>query len=236
MNIKKILAGAVASALAVSALAVSASAAKFSSPLENAADDGNGNFQVFVVKDGTLLYDGVDVTKIASAEVTIAFNATEEDWVGGAIVTQCDANSWNDRGQYATGDEGKAWNNVKSGDTLTVDIGEGSFAADSTYVILTLQNYSEITVLVNNVVFKDASGNVILDVAAGGAAPAQTEAPATEAPAATPAETTAAAATGNTAAASGDKGNADTGVEGVAVVAGLAIVAAGAIVVAKKRK
>ena len=33
-----------------------------------------------------------------------------------------------------------------------------------------------------------------------------------------------------------DKGNADTGVEGVAAVAGLAIVAAGAIVVAKKRK
>mgnify|MGYP006990139278 CR=1 FL=1 len=31
------------------------------------------------------------------------------------------------------------------------------------------------------------------------------------------------------------KGNADTGVEGVAVVAGLAIIAAGAVVVSKKR-
>lgn len=35
---------------------------------------------------------------------------------------------------------------------------------------------------------------------------------------------------------SDNKGNADTGVEGVAVVAGLAIIAAGAVVVAKKRK
>ena len=33
-----------------------------------------------------------------------------------------------------------------------------------------------------------------------------------------------------------NKGNADTGIEGVAIVAGLAIVAAGAVVVAKKRK
>lgn len=36
--------------------------------------------------------------------------------------------------------------------------------------------------------------------------------------------------------ATGDKANSDTGVEGIAVVAGLAIVAAGAVVVAKKRK
>ena len=42
---------------------------------------------------------------------------------------------------------------------------------------------------------------------------------------------------GNTnAPTSSNKGNADTGVEGVAVVAGLAIVAAGAVVIAKKRK
>ncbi len=44
------------------------------------------------------------------------------------------------------------------------------------------------------------------------------------------------AAAGDTAApTTGDKGAADTGVEGVAVVAGLAIIAAGAVVVAKKR-
>ena len=53
----------------------------------------------------------------------------------------------------------------------------------------------------------------------------------------TPAATEApAAGTGNTSTTTTDKNNADTGVEGVAVVAGLAIVAAGAVVVAKKRK
>lgn len=59
------------------------------------------------------------------------------------------------------------------------------------------------------------------------------------APAEAPADTTAAAvaATGDTnTAATADKNNADTGVEGVAAIAGIAIVAAGAIVVAKKRK
>lgn len=63
-------------------------------------------------------------------------------------------------------------------------------------------------------------------------APAETTAAASDN---TPAETTAAAGNTNSTATT-DKGNADTGVEGVAVVAGLAIVAAGAIVVAKKRK
>ncbi len=45
-----------------------------------------------------------------------------------------------------------------------------------------------------------------------------------------------AATTDTTAAATGDKTTPDTGVEGVAAVAGLAIVAAGAVIVAKKRK
>lgn len=68
-----------------------------------------------------------------------------------------------------------------------------------------------------------------------------TEAPTTEAPA-TEATTTEAPATAaanvadtNNAPAS-DKGNADTGVEGVAIVAALAVLAGGAVVIAKKRK
>ena len=63
-----------------------------------------------------------------------------------------------------------------------------------------------------------------------------TEAPATEAPASTEAvDTTAAPAAGDTTATTTDKTSADTGVEGVAVAAGLAIIAAGAVVIAKKR-
>lgn len=63
----------------------------------------------------------------------------------------------------------------------------------------------------------------------GESAPAaeDTQAPAEEAP--TAGDTT-------PAASASDKGNADTGVEGVAAVAGIAIIAAGAIVIAKKRK
>ena len=41
---------------------------------------------------------------------------------------------------------------------------------------------------------------------------------------------------GNTTTTTSDKTNADTGVEGVAVVAGIAVLATGAIVIAKKRK
>ena len=74
------------------------------------------------------------------------------------------------------------------------------------------------------------------------AAPAETEAAADEA--AAPADTevvvsaaTEAVAAGNTnTGAAADKNNADTGVEGVAAVAGVAIIAAGAIIIAKKRK
>ena len=60
----------------------------------------------------------------------------------------------------------------------------------------------------------------------GGDAAAEDDGAATEAP----------AATGNTSTTTSDKNNADTGVEGVAVVAGIAVLAAGAIVIAKKRK
>ncbi len=62
------------------------------------------------------------------------------------------------------------------------------------------------------------------------AAPADTEAPATEAPA-TEAPTTEAPTTGDSS-----KPSTNTGVEGIAVVAGVAVLAAGAVVVAKKRK
>ncbi len=54
--------------------------------------------------------------------------------------------------------------------------------------------------------------------------------------AATEAATEAPAGDANNAPATSDKNNADTGVEGVAAVAGVAIIAAGAIIIAKKRK
>ncbi len=81
----------------------------------------------------------------------------------------------------------------------------------------------------------DADGNVLISfdkngvaTVGGAAAPAPAEA--------APADTVAPAAGDVDAATSSTKGSPDTGVADVAVVAGLAIVAAGAVVVSKKRK
>ena len=66
------------------------------------------------------------------------------------------------------------------------------------------------------------------------AAPAETEAAPAETEAA-PAETEAAAGNTDSPAPTQDKSNADTGVEGVVVLAGIAIIAGAAIVISKKR-
>lgn len=58
------------------------------------------------------------------------------------------------------------------------------------------------------------------------------EAPATQAPAAASADNN----TGNTNASTGDKTNADTGVEGVAVIAAISLIAGAAVVISRKRK
>lgn len=52
----------------------------------------------------------------------------------------------------------------------------------------------------------------------------------------TPSDEAPSTATGNTAAATTDKTNADTGVEGVAAFAGVALVAAAAVAISRKRK
>lgn len=232
MNIKKIIAGAAASALAVSAMAVAASAGTVTSSIGYSADDGSGNFQVFLSGDaiGGDPYN-LDPSQIASYDVTLSFEAGEEDWVGGACIIQYESGGWwTELGTYGTDSDGRTWGNLKSGDTINVAL-SAAIPADEPSVILTFQNYAgDIAVNIDKIVLKDASGNAILTLPAEAAAPAATEA--TEA-----ATEAASAEVGNTsAAAAADKNNADTGVEGVAAVAGIAIVAAGAVVIAKKRK
>lgn len=101
--------------------------------------------------------------------------------------------------------------------------------------------------VVLNVTCLDASGNVLISfdekgvatVGGSTSAPAQTQAAApAQTQAAAPAQTQAAApAAGDVAAAANSsKGSPETGVEDVAVAAGLAIVACGAALVSKKRK
>lgn len=99
------------------------------------------------------------------------------------------------------------------------------------------QDMSQMVVL--SVTCFDAAGNVLISfdekgVATVGGSAAPAAPAAIEAPAA--AETQAPAAGDVAAATSSTKGSPDTGVEDVAVAAGLAIVAAGAVLVSKKRK
>lgn len=235
MNMKKIIASVAASALAVSALATSAFAAGKVTASIPFKDDGQGNWQLFLAGDKKAAEVGdIDITKVASMDITLSFDAkTEEDWAGGAVIAQSDALGWGTIGQWenATGN-GKDFEGVVSGKPFTVKM-TGSFAADDTFAAIVIQNYG-IDMNIDAITLYDASGAKLLSLP-GGEAPAATTAAASE-----PASTTAAAGTqapaaeGNTAPS--DKGNADTGVEGVAVVAALAVLAGGAVVVAKKRK
>lgn len=229
MKIRKIVAAIAASAMAVSAMAVASSAAVTSSiPFK---DDGSGNWQLFVMGDSKPAELGdLDFTKVAAMDITLSFNAaTEEDWAGGAVIAQSDSLGWGTIGQWenATGN-GKEFEGVVSGTPFHVEMPK-SFSASDTYAAIVIQNYG-IDMNIDAITLYDASGAEL--VALGGASAPSTEAPATEAPAAD--STTAAA--GDTTAPTPDKNSPNTGVEGVAVVAGLAIIAAGAVVVAKKRK
>ena len=83
--------------------------------------------------------------------------------------------------------------------------------------------------------FLDASGNVVISMDGkgnilGGSAAFKDTA---DTSADTPADTTSPV---DTTAPAADKGSPDTGVEGVAAVAGAAVLAAGAVVLSRKRK
>ena len=88
----------------------------------------------------------------------------------------------------------------------------------------------------------DAEGNVLIafdglgNVVDGASAPADTDAPATDAPATDAPATDAPATDAPATAGDSTKPSTNTGVESVAVVAGVAVLATGAVIVAKKRK
>ncbi len=238
MNIKKILAGAVASVMAVSAMAVAASAADFKTEYtyKNSAanlnlDTSGGGFYTQVqlghiqkIDSLTISYETADgATGYAMIHTNwggdAAVEANNFKWDGGAFETWTGAN--------VSLPEGVAVDGTTMTFTAVTDVAsewaqyiakypDAAEAAAPDMIILTIGG---------------GKGSILAEYASD-AAPAETTA--TDA---APAETTAAPA-GNTVtnAPSSDKGNADTGVEGVAVVAGLAIIAAGAVVVSKKRK
>ncbi|MCM1300085.1 MAG: NPXTG-anchored protein [[Eubacterium] siraeum] len=222
MNMKKIIASAVAAVMTVGTMAVAASADALLSKTGNSS-----SAEKYVISFEGLTED--QVKSIVKIEASI--NVTS-DYANGSV-------GYNDAEAGWKGDQSEA--SASGASTWTAEFAEGALCATDDDG--NLAPYSEVqfwwvndnadgtegTISLESVKLLDASGN---EVTAGAAAPAAENA--AEAPAATEAPAAENAAAANTAPA--DKGNADTGVEGVAVVAALAVLAGGAVVVAKKRK
>ena len=207
---------------------------------------------------------GFDCQEIASIEVT--FTPTEQNWwegeVGGAIVlsnksADDSSHNWNGKEFWGvidedlgleTRDDTKACVAEKTGEyeyTITCYVDDTNCVVDDySLVQIAFQEWStgmtDITVL--GMTIKDASGNVLMSwdengnvtycITEASAAADDTAADDTAADD-TAADDTAAA---DTTAATDTKGSPDTGVEGVAAVAGIAVVAAGAVALSRKRK
>ncbi len=155
--------------------------------------------------------------------------ADEATWIGGGIGANSNSTGWLQKEWGRTEKEFIA--DLENG-TITMFGDAPIFAADDTYCQLWLQTWGG-TVTVNDADLLDADGNIIaIDLAVE--EDTEEDAAVEEAP---EVEEDEAPATGDVdASTDSSKGSPDTGVEDVAVVAGLAIVAAGAVLVSKKRK
>ena len=266
MKIAKILSAASAAAVCAAALAASASATLTTVDQTGTFKSGTGSWMPVVYSDGTfdasekdVVDYGINCQDIASVEVT--FTPAEPEWwegeVGGAIVlsnkSADDAShNWNGKEfwgvvdedlELATADDTKACVAVKTGDlqyTLTMNVDDTNNVVDNySLVQVAFQEWSagmtDITVLGMNL--KDADGNLLLAYDANGNVTYNAAANSDDAAADDAATDDAAAdTTTDTTAPAGDKQSPETGVEGVAAVAGIAVVAAGAVALSRKRK
>lgn len=261
MKITKILSAVAAAAVATTTLATVASATLTAPTAPDAglsAGTGSWLVQLFNVgnpdENKPATDYGIDYSAVAAVEVT--FVAAEPDWwdgqTGGGVIYSVnggdiasgtalwDTYNWPSTWQYwgvvdealeiNTQDANQGVLSEKVGEytyKLHADIVNPLVVEDSVNEIGCMQigmqewgsSMSELTVIGCDVL--DASGNVMVSFDANGVA-------------------TVAAAGGavdtDAPVAGGDKTSPDTGVEGVAAVAGLAVVAAGAVVLSKKRK
>ena len=230
MSIKRILAAASASVVAVSAMAVVASAVDIADyftgnnegcTLYIATDDGSAN----LVADTDL-----DITTIYGARAHVTFDAAdvadEAVWLGGGIGTNSPTNSWR---QVEWGRSGKEITPDFENNTITWLDTEPLFTTEDAYAHIWLQDWGTKKASYDSIELLDKDGNVIS--VGGDAAPAEESKPEESTPEESKPEES--KADENTGAAAN---NVDPGVEGVAAVIGVAAVAAGALVVAKKRK
>ena len=261
MKLRNILATSVAAVVAVSSLSVSA----FALSAADYLIDGTVYVAADKDTDPNWSADsGVAVTDVYGVTYHVEFNADEvadeAAWIGGGIGANSVSTGWK---QVEWGRNSKEITADLENGTITWLNDEPIFTADDAYAQLWLQAWGG-TVTVLSADILGADGVVLStddDVAADDADEAADDADAdadaedettvdeddTDAADDAEAEDDTAAdettdeaadeATDDTAAAAnGDKTTPDTGVEGVAAVAGLAIVAAGAVIIAKNRK
>ncbi len=254
MKLRKILAAVAASAVAVSAMAVTASAvdaqgadgealiafaggdwtaqywadgAEWATVEETAIITGDGSYSVTVTAKATGVDEDTGEEYVADGTSDIAFAALQvvngETLFPGMVITidsvELDGTAVALNGTpYTSSDDGvttrvnlfNEWVSTLPDDARTAD----GLAADATAIAMDKACGAWTTMTVN------------FTVTGAGAADAPAEDTTVDAP-----------ATGDVEASTdSSKGSPDTGVEDVAVVAGLAIVAAGAVLVSKKRK
>lgn len=255
MNIKKFIAGSVASVMAVTSLAAFASAdASFPYTAQLGFADGSWAAQdwastVEITGDGTYtlkancLWTDEDTGDEVPAEINgimvfvvdilglgadLGLSSEAEDKWGMDQVSFSDVKVTVDGKDIALDASKLVWGDLEGKGNLRLEIynAYGNTTVSEAYdASVSPVNPADISAAT------ELSVTFTLDTgSASAAAPAE--------PAATEAATTeAAASVGNAnTAATADKNNADTGVEGVAAIAGIAIVAAGAVIVSKKRK
>ncbi|MCM1300086.1 MAG: hypothetical protein NC228_11030 [[Eubacterium] siraeum] len=234
MNIKKIIAGAAASVFTAGALAASAYAADavtFSDGTGKATlgDSSKGENTRITFDLTTALPAGINIADVYGVQLSFEGEFAEETGAGGTFIFSTKSNNWN----------GVEWGNEGADKAITYNAANKTLTRTETAPFFTATDisgnegeYAQVVVdaywgsgelKVTKISFLGQNGNELTASAAS-----TTDATASAA------QTTAAPTT--TAAAAADKGNAATGVEGVAATAAVAVLAGFAVIAAKKRK
>ena len=257
MKITKILSAAAAAVVAVSAVAVSASAdfRPVTGGAEYCLADGTGNYGICLFSDGTNKDNvpamSVDIDLSQVTHVSAHSDKTNDDadlynkynWATagnfwGVIDEDLGLETRDDTqgilaekvGDYTYKIEADVINPVANG-----DIGNLSLYR----IFMQVWSFTMSDIEVVKTELSDANGNVLATFDALGNVTYGAGAAADETPAAddnTAADAATVDAEAPAATTTTEKGSPDTGVEGIAAVAGVAVVAAGAVVLSKKRK
>lgn len=214
MKFKKIIAATIAAALSVSAVAVSASAYEF----------GTKNRLAW---DPEVLVPAEEFAELAEKPVITLTLETREMPDGYYCVKPCwdGATGW----EFIKDESATAPAMPETQDSYTIE-------KDQTTLTFTVPASMIDTIKENGIHFLGYAVNLktmtLSDTVPGGDAATTTAAE----PASTDAPATTTGAAGDVQKPTDDKNQPNTGIEGVAVIAGIAVIAAGAIVVSKKRK